>query len=75
MTVTVSKWVDVEVDLDEFETDELIEELQSRGITDVPTDLNIQRQAMLKALWDKDEAKAIDLLKTYLCDCLGRVTV
>lgn len=76
-TITVSQYVDVEVDVDlnDFDTDDLIEHLQGLGFTDIPGDLNDQRQAMLRALWDNDESKAIDLLKDYLCDCLGRATI
>lgn len=76
-TITVSKYVDIEVDvdLDDFDDDDLIEHLQGRGFNDLPGDLNDQRQAMLRALWDNDEAKAVNLLKTYLCDCLGRASI
>jgi len=76
-TVTVSRYVDVEVDidLDDFDDDDLIEHLQSKGFSNLPNDLHDQRQAMLRALWDNDEAKAIELLKSYLCDCLGRATI
>ena len=46
--VTIEKYVDVEVDLEEFDTDELIEELQRRGEigNDLPKDL-------LTAIWQK----------------------
>lgn len=78
---TAWKYVEVEVDLDDIDTDDLISELKNRSVgPDLagiasPDDLQIQRQAMLRALWANDEAKAIDLLKTYLCDCLGRATI
>ena len=76
-TITVSQYVDidVEIDLGDFDEAELIEHLRGRGITGLPNDLHEQRQAMLQALWNNDEARAIDLLKTYLCDCLGRATI
>ena len=46
--VTIEKYVDVEVDLDDFDTDELVEELQRRGEigNDLPKDL-------LTAIWQK----------------------
>jgi len=76
-TINVSQYVDIEVDvdLDDFDVDDLIAHLQGKGITHIPNDLYEQRQAMMRALWDNDEAKAIELLKTYLCDCLGRATI
>lgn len=76
-TVTVSKYVEVDVDVDlgDLDDDTLIEELQSRGIDWYVADLNGQRQAMLRALWDGNEAKAVEILKTYLCDCLGRACI
>lgn len=66
---------DVDVDLDDFDDDDLIAHLQGKGISGIPGDLHEQRQAMLRALWDNDEPKAIELLKTYLCDCMGRATI
>lgn len=76
-TITVSKYVDieVEVDLDDFDDDDLIEHLQGRGVGNIPGNLHEQHQSMLRALWANDEAQAIELLKTYLCDCLGRATI
>lgn len=76
-SITVSQYVDidVDVDLDDFDDDDLIAHLQGRGVNNIPGNLNHQRQAMLKALWDSDESKAVELLKTYLCDCLGRATI
>jgi hypothetical protein len=46
--VTIEKYIDVEVDLEEFETDELVEELQRRGEigNDLPKDL-------LTTIWQK----------------------
>lgn len=76
-TITVSKYIDVEVDVDleDFDEDDLIAHLQGRGITNIPGNLHDQRQAMLRALWANDETQAIELLKTYLCDCLGRAAI
>lgn len=76
-TISVSQYVDIDVDvsLDDFDDDEIIEHLQKRGFKDIPYDLSDQRQAMLMALWDNNDTKAIELLKTYLCDCLGRAGI
>lgn len=68
--------IDVDVDLSDFDSDDLIAELEERGVdSGIPNDLTEQRQAMLRALWANDEARTIELLKTYLCDCLGRATI
>ena len=68
--------ISVEVDLDEFETQDLLDEIQRRGVdSGVPNGLPGQREAMLRALWDHDEKRVIELLKTYLCDVLGRAAI
>ncbi|SOE48068.1 hypothetical protein [Orrella dioscoreae] len=78
--VAVTVEVDVDVDLADIDEDDLIEELEKRRVNPITAgargdDLNDQRQAMLRALWDRDDAKAVELLKTYLCDCLGRAAI
>lgn len=80
-TVSVRTEVEVDVDLSEFDTDELMAELEERGFDtkgnkiSLPDDLFEQRMAMMRALWEKNDAKVIELLKTYLCDCLGRAAI
>ncbi|MCO7641906.1 hypothetical protein NJI34_34620 [Pseudomonas sp. S 311-6] len=80
-TVSVRTEVEVDVDLSEFDTDELVAELEERGFNTqgnkiaLPDDLFEQRMAMMRALWEKNDVKVIELLKTYLCDCLGRACV
>lgn len=72
-TVSVRTEVEVDVDLSEFDTDELVAELEERGFDTkgnkiaLPDDLFEQRMAMMRALWEKNDAKVIELLKTYLC--------
>ena len=73
--ISVSKEVDIEVDAEDLDTDDLLAELQNRGISGSPEHLYQQRQAMLMALWANDNDRAIELLKNYLCDCLGRAAV
>ncbi len=73
--MAIFKTVEVEIDLDEFDTEELMTELAERGAIGGSSELGSQREAMLRALWDNDEAKAIGILKQYLCDCLGRAAI
>lgn len=65
-------YVNVHIDIDEvigeISTDDLVEELKSRR--DQPTD---PLQEMFRALSLGNERQALDLLRNYLCDCLGRV--
>ncbi|MGN6023399.1 hypothetical protein ACP6NF_03295 [Alcaligenes faecalis] len=74
-SVTVSTTVDVDIDLGEFDTDDLIAELESRGeyLEDNPNGHGPALQAMFQALSLGQEDEALKLLRTYLCDCLGRV--
>ncbi|AZY48832.1 hypothetical protein [Bordetella avium] len=71
------KAVTVEISLDEFDDEEIIGEAEIRGLVGdtLGARLGAQRQEMLRALWNHDDAKAVELLKTYLCDCLGRATI
>jgi hypothetical protein len=65
-------YVNVHIDIDDvigdIDTDDLVEELKRRR--DVPED---PLQDMFRALSFGNEKQALDLLRTYLCDCLGRV--
>lgn len=71
--VTVSTTVDV--DLGEIDTDDLIAELESRDecMESNPSGHGPALQAMFQALSLGQEDEALKLLRTYLCDCLGRV--
>lgn len=74
VTRTIS--VDVDVEMGDFTNDDILEEAESRGLIGTKgSDLGRQREAMLRALWDHDQAKVIELLKTYLCDVLGRAAI
>ena len=75
MAITVQTYVDVDIELDEIDTADLIEELESRGryINDDAVDHGPALQAMFTALALNNEQEALRLLRTYLCDCLGRV--
>lgn len=65
----------VDVDLGEIDTDDLIDELESRGehLEDNPGGHGPALQAMFTAMSLGREQEALGLLRTYLCDCLGRV--
>jgi hypothetical protein len=51
MYKTMYKEVEVDVDLSDFETDDLLEELESRGA--LPVDNNIDAKDLLTAIWLK----------------------
>jgi len=55
MTVTVT--VDVDVDMSDFDTEDLIEELQSRGEDTTPHNIDIERIRHLLMCGMIDEAK------------------
>lgn len=72
MYKTIYTEVEVDVDLADFETDDLIEELQLRG---VPTDSYGNAQELIEQIWlkrrlGKDVTQEVDLL-TY--QVLGKV--
>jgi hypothetical protein len=51
MYKTIYTEVEVDVNLSDFETDDLIEELDSRGA--LPVDNNIDAKSILEAIWLK----------------------
>jgi hypothetical protein len=51
MYKTVYTEVEVDVDLGDFETDDLIEELESRG--DLPTEGNVDAKELVEKIWLK----------------------
>jgi hypothetical protein len=54
-TVNVNAWVDIDVDLDDFDTDELIEELESRGY-------NVSKGAVAAA---SDVGESFDMVEHF----------
>jgi hypothetical protein len=70
---TITTEVDVEVDLSEFDTDDLIEELRERGSQGVSFD----DTETLTRIWQHDREgrkdEAYDLMRKYVLDKLGRV--
>lgn len=70
---TVYTEVDVDVDISDFETEDLLEELESRGA--LPADNNINAQEVLEAIWikrriGKDYSAEVDQL---IYECLGKI--
>jgi hypothetical protein len=51
MYKTIYTEVEVDVELSDFETDELLEELESRGA--LPVDNNIDAKSILESIWLK----------------------
>lgn len=66
---TVNVMVEVEVDISQIDTEDLIQELSDRNCATASN----ARQDMFRALSNGDNDKALSLLRDYLCDCLGRV--
>lgn len=70
ITVSTTVDIDVDVELSDIDTSDLISELESRGVEGV--DHAPALQAMFQALSLGQEDEALKLLRAYLCDCLGR---
>lgn len=71
-TVNVNAWVDIDVDLEEIDTDDLIEELQSRNVG-IP-DGNIEDVTeMFYAFKLGRNERAMELAKKIAQDHTGRI--
>jgi transcriptional regulator of NAD metabolism len=66
----------IEIELDEFDTDELVEELESRGFKVIDEDAD-DTDAELMRIWAamrlNQNEEALRLMAVYVCDKLGRV--
>lgn len=71
-TVPVSTYVDIDVDLEDIDTDDLIEELKSRNI-DSPTGDPDDVTEMFYAFKLGKTDRAIELAKKIACDYTGRI--
>jgi hypothetical protein len=73
----VSTWVDVEVELGEFDDEELIEELESRGyaVSDTPLEANTEEFciAAVDAFTVSDKRKLFQELKRFVEANSGRI--
>lgn len=71
-TVSVNTWVEIDVDLESVETDDLVEELQSRNVA-IP-DGNLEDVTeMFYAFKLGNTARAMELAKKIACDHTGRI--
>ena len=78
ITKTVDVDVEIEVDLEDFEDDTLLKELQSRGVCtgELPPLCDEERHPMHEvfyALKAGDERRALEVTRSWLCDELGVV--
>lgn len=72
--VNVDVEVDVDLDLDDIPDADMVAHLESNGYRVIDMSESISpHQEMFRALSMGDKDKAIDLLRDYLCDELGRV--
>lgn len=78
MTIhTITTEVDVDIDFSELDTDDMIEELESRGFnpSDAPMD-NLEAKQRLEAIYHlmrmKKSKQAYKLMYDYVRDVLGK---
>jgi hypothetical protein len=66
----------IEIELDELDTDELVEELESRGFKVIDEDAD-DTDAELMRVWAamrlNQNEEALRLMAVYVCDKLGKV--
>lgn len=63
--------VDVDVSLDDFETDDLIEELESRGAKETTATGESALHEVYYAIKFGLDDRAMQLMRRYVCDTLG----
>lgn len=72
-----TQYVEVEVDLDAFDEDELVEYVKEMGYRVSPKEgmlpRDVELQKVYEALKLSDTDLAIKLMSEYVCDELGRV--
>ena len=71
-TVNINQWIDIDVDLDEIDTDDLIEELKSRNIATPEGDPEDVTE-MFYAFKLGNTERAMELAKKIACDHTGRI--
>lgn len=71
-SVNVHTYIDIEVDLDEIETDDLVEELKSRNVAATESDLEDVTE-MFYAFKLGNTDRAMELAKKIACDHTGRI--
>lgn len=68
---TIYRDVEVEFDLDEFDDEDLIAELESRNVH--PPTVSVSIQEIYDALAARNEPRALELMRTYVMDHTGRI--
>jgi hypothetical protein len=71
-TVSISAYVDVDVDLEEIDTDDLVEELKARNVG-IPEGNVDDVTEMFYAFRLGQTDRAIELAKKIACDHTGRI--
>ena len=71
-TVSISAYVDVDVDLEEIDTDDLVEELQQRNVG-IPEGNVEDVTEMFYAFKLNRVDRAMELAKKIACDHTGRI--
>jgi hypothetical protein len=71
-TVNINQWIDIDVDLDEIDTDDLIEELKSRNVA-TPDGSPEDVTEMFYAFKLGNTERAMELAKKIACDHTGRI--
>lgn len=70
----VEVWTTVDVELDDFDTDDLVEELEKRGLKVLDSNVQGDGDSLLEKIWQaRREGRPFDhLLDEYLYRVLGR---
>jgi hypothetical protein len=71
-SVSVNTWIDIDVDLEDIDTDDLIEELKSRNVG-VPEGDPDDVTEMFYAFKLGNTNRAMELAKKIACDNTGRI--
>lgn len=70
----VEVWTTVDVELDDFDTDDLVEELEKRGLKILDSNVQGDGDSLIEKIWQaRREGRPFDhLLDEYLYQVLGR---
>jgi len=71
-TVNVNQWIDIDVDLEEIDTEDLVEELKSRNVA-IPDGNPEDVIEMFYAFKLGNIDRAFELAKKIACDHTGRI--
>ena len=71
-TVNVNAWIDIDVDLDDIDTDDLVAELKSRNVATPEGDPEDVTEMFYAFKLGKND-RAMELAKKIACDHTGRI--